>query len=155
MITGGEPMLHQKEILKLIEKYNPKFVEVETNGTILALPEFIKKINLFNISPKDIKDQLKKVNVKPILLTQKNLLKDYILKFVINAKTLSEDLVFTHSFEKLYNLKKEKIYLMPLSIFDENEDKKVRNYIYQIAIQNGYNYSVRLHVVLFNKERDK
>ena len=56
--TGGEPMMQQRDIVAAIDYLNQRFTErkleheVETNGTILAQPEFDKRITRYNCSPK-------------------------------------------------------------------------------------------------------
>jgi organic radical activating enzyme len=56
--TGGEPMLQQREIVAAIDYLNARCSnrslqhEVETNGTIDALPEFDARIHRYNCSPK-------------------------------------------------------------------------------------------------------
>lgn len=56
--TGGEPMLQQRDIVAAIDYLNQRFRdrklehEVETNGTVQAQPEFDKRIDRYNCSPK-------------------------------------------------------------------------------------------------------
>lgn len=56
--TGGEPMLQQHDIVASIDYLNQRFAdrnlehEVETNGTVIAQPEFDKRITRYNCSPK-------------------------------------------------------------------------------------------------------
>ncbi len=54
VISGGEPLLQQKQLLPLLEKlrvYN-WWVEVETNGTVPLRPEFTELVDQINCSPK-------------------------------------------------------------------------------------------------------
>ncbi|TSC57668.1 MAG: radical SAM protein [Candidatus Peregrinibacteria bacterium Greene0416_62] len=56
--TGGEPMLQQRDIVAAIDYLKVRFSdrvlehEVETNGTITSQPEFDKRIDRYNCSPK-------------------------------------------------------------------------------------------------------
>ncbi len=56
--TGGEPMMQQRDIVAAIDYLKQRFSsrslenEVETNGTILAQPEFDRRIDRYNCSPK-------------------------------------------------------------------------------------------------------
>ena len=152
MITGGEPLLFQEEIKDLINIYRPEFVEIETNGTIKVKDFLLNKINLFNISPKEEYYQVRKDNVEPFLLEQKEKLNDYVLKFVIENK---ENLKIIEDIKSKYMIDNNKIFLMPLSYFNEEKDKTKRQEIYNLALKENYNFCPRLHVVLFNKERDK
>lgn len=54
VISGGEPFLQQKQLVPLIKllKEEGWYVEVETNGTIKPLPEFVEVVDQINCSPK-------------------------------------------------------------------------------------------------------
>lgn len=68
--TGGEPMMQQRDIVAAIDYLNLRFAsrrlehEVETNGTILAQPEFDKRIDRYNCSPKTAMSGNSKYSVK-------------------------------------------------------------------------------------------
>ena len=53
VLTGGEPMMQQQEIIELIKLTSP-FVsyDIETNGTIAPLDELTHLVDTFVISPK-------------------------------------------------------------------------------------------------------
>lgn len=53
VITGGEPLLQQAELVEMI-KCLPKgvFIEVETNGTIAPNPDLLARVGQWNVSPK-------------------------------------------------------------------------------------------------------
>ena len=57
VITGGEPLLWQENIVNLMDYINKvehfiPFCECETNGTILPDPEVDRVISQYNVSPK-------------------------------------------------------------------------------------------------------
>jgi organic radical activating enzyme len=54
VITGGEPLLQQKELAPLVASLKRKgfYCEVETNGTILPLPGLAQEVDQWNVSPK-------------------------------------------------------------------------------------------------------
>lgn len=57
VITGGEPLLQQNELVEFVKslqaKVQPKiYIEIETNATISFKPEFLKYISQINASPK-------------------------------------------------------------------------------------------------------
>lgn len=57
IITGGEPLLHQKQLSRFLVWFEDKYgflpiIEVETNGTIKPLGTISKVVGYWNISPK-------------------------------------------------------------------------------------------------------
>ena len=55
VITGGEPLLQQDALLRLISLLPPKgefFIEVETNGTLAADGAIAARVDQWNVSPK-------------------------------------------------------------------------------------------------------
>ena len=54
VITGGEPLLQQRELASLAAELRQSgfFCEVETNGAIFPIPELATHIDQWNVSPK-------------------------------------------------------------------------------------------------------
>ncbi|TQF07640.1 7-carboxy-7-deazaguanine synthase QueE [Kitasatospora acidiphila] len=52
VVTGGEPLIQQRELLRLVQLLPDRRVEIETNGTIVPLPELVGLVEGFNVSPK-------------------------------------------------------------------------------------------------------
>ena len=53
ILTGGEPLLQQPAIAELLSAVaTESVVEIETNGTILPLPELLARVDQWNVSPK-------------------------------------------------------------------------------------------------------
>ena len=55
VFTGGEPMLHQDRLPAVIDALHAKgfrFIEIETNGTIVPSDQMIQAISWWNCSPK-------------------------------------------------------------------------------------------------------
>lgn len=149
VITGGEPLLQQTELEKLLMQYNG-FVEIETNGTLMPIDYLAMRIDLWNISPKEKYFMItEKVDTYPIILEYKDLLKDYIVKFVYVDK---ESLGFVKSIQKEFKIPNSKIYLMPEGIEYRPEFYKE---VVEICKTHNYNFSARLHIILYGNERGK
>jgi len=82
VITGGEPLMQQKKIAKLLERMPGWAVEIETNGTIMPIPELSNC--QFNCSPKlDNSGNTRRRRYKPEVLRHINSLPNSQFKFVV------------------------------------------------------------------------
>lgn len=157
VITGGEPLLHQKQIekfLKWLESFyelNP-FVEIETNGTILPNEYLQLRVNQWNVSPKlqnsgEHWDKRFKDNVI-------NVFKDLntsIFKFVIEKEEDFKDLAQTYMTILDSQKYRSKIYLMPAG---ENQEQllKTRQTVVEICKQHCLKFTDRSHIVIWDKK---
>ncbi len=156
LITGGEPALWEKKIYTLIEKFINLEFEVETSGyssweKIKSNPLF--KIQ-FNISPKI--GNLKAKNNFPVwdIKILDNPPHNYIIKIVVNKKDFFFSLQAIETLIKKYSLDTKKIYLMPMGKTRE-EILKESEFIIEMCFRYGFEFSPRLHILLFNNERYK
>ena len=154
VLTGGEPLLQQKALVEFLEAYYERFfylpyVEVETNGTKTPIPELIKYVNLFNVSPKLSNAGMnEKRRVKPDTIKVFNEIENSIFKFVIADKDDYKELCETY-IEPL-DIRKEKIWLMPAADDQDMLDANCQ-YVASLCIKKCYNYSSRLQIELWNK----
>lgn len=149
VITGGEPLLYQDEIIGLFTKQDyKKFYEIETNGTILLEcngQRFTQgdKI-LFNISPKQNIERLDDENDEPILIDQlKKLGINYIVKFLLKNK---EDFVYADEIVREYEIPDYKVFIQPLATTEEEIRNIVSKYYFDI-LKRGWSISFRLHTI--------
>ncbi len=160
VLSGGEPCL--SSTWKFIEdtifsRKDISWYEVETNGTQIPTSN-LDKVDLWNISPKNSTSmEIEKIECDPILLSIKDSLKDYIVKFVVRDES---DLDFVRGIIEKYNLSNRNIWLMPLTLENKNnsldvgfENKKIENLVYDLACKNKWNYSARLHVMIKGNKR--
>ncbi|MFE6049884.1 7-carboxy-7-deazaguanine synthase QueE [Kitasatospora sp. NPDC056446] len=52
VVTGGEPLLQQPQLVDLMQLLSGRQVEVETNGTVVPRPDLVESVTAFNVSPK-------------------------------------------------------------------------------------------------------
>lgn len=161
VFTGGEPMMWQMTIAHIIRMCRDKNMgyafEVETNGTIpieSELSDYFKLVH-FNISPKvhvakkfALIGQLNKeysYNGKAAKVNHD----DWIIKFVWEReKTLQSILDCVTQ----YKIPKNKIYFMPEGKSTVEQNEKMKECA-EYCINNGYNFSARLHVLIWNTKK--
>lgn len=151
--TGGEPLLQQNLIIEFI-KQNPNYqYEIETNGSIEILDQLINNKNvLFNVSIKlknsEVKNP-KRINSDSI--NKFNKLQLYRIKFKFVIQNI-QDLVEIKQIQKDHFIQNNKIYLMPEGI-SKNEQEFSQQKIIKLALEEGYNFSPRYHVLVWNTKR--
>ena len=127
VITGGEPMLQQEELYKLLFELDGKYsVHLETNGDILPqLPELFTYIAF---SPKE-----KKVaqNVFPFCCLLNETIK-WDIKIVTDLEMGAEMIQYASI-------------LMPLSTYNKEEDLKIQQKVWTYCSENNIKYTPRIH----------
>lgn len=155
IITGGEPLMHDAKICEFLEylyhesyKNFPKFIEVETNGTIKPSPKLIDYVQQWNVSPKlansGVKDRIRfKPDVINFFANEDNP-GERQFKFVV---TTEADLVEVDDFA----LPPYMVWLMPGA--DNQDDlNRLHTQVAEWAKARRYNFSNRLHIALWNKK---
>lgn len=152
VITGGEPLLHHKneifiEFIQNLQRLNYQ-VHFETNGTILI--DFEKfafyKDCVFAISPKlsnSLEPREKRLNFEALKAIKKNA-KDSFYKFVISPEFDAEAEIC----EILRECENE-VFCMPLGA-NKVELEQNAEFVAKFCIKNGYNYSDRAHIRIWN-----
>ena len=155
IITGGEPTMQQEGIVELLKKLKGYTVELETNGSIPL--KIGKMFNQINCSPKlessgnkpyklqilpSEKYQSKRSNVK-------GQMSKVIYKFVIGKKS---DLNEMKEYCEKYKIPKDRTYLMPLGVTKETIGK-TSAWLIETCKKEGYNFSPRLHIMIWGNKR--
>lgn len=152
VLTGGEPMLQQEELVLLMSRLKPNlyFFEIETNGTIIPSAEFDRLINQYNCSPKlensgnSLKEREREESLSFFAKTPKA-----TFKFVMKDKSDLEEIV--RIMEK-YRISADKVYLMPEGRTRESlKEKKV--WLLPLCGEMGFHFSDRLHIHRFGDRR--
>ncbi len=152
VITGGEPMIQQKQLLNLIRKVKEMgyFVEIETNGTILPDRYLDDLVDQWNVSPKLesslIERSAREIEKCYLFFTDHS--KCYF-KYVINDPG---DLQELQDLVKKYRIPANKIILIPQGK-DKNEIIVRGKWLSEICKAKGYILSLRLQILLWSNRR--
>jgi len=142
VITGGEPLLQQDALKGLLYCLKGYVVELETNGSLpLKINKFLEQTNC---SPKL---RLSENLPYPLRILPEN--KKVVYKFVIRKKS---DIDEVKIYCQKYKIPKEKIWLMPEGISRETVIKR-SVWLIEICKKEGYNFSPRLHIMLWENKR--
>ena len=159
-ISGGEPFL-QANVIDLIDKLetNGKQVKVETNGTIFRP----SKATLICLSPKlassssglvgsqKEKHDKNRYNLESLKQFMEYYGPErYIFKFVVNSMEDMEEI--KQSYIQPLNIPHDKIWLMPMGIKAEALNEKAQWIIEDCCKPNGYNFSHRMHIVIYGNK---
>ena len=156
VLTGGSPLLYKKAISNLLRYYKFPHVELETNGVIhpdtelSMVGKISNKVTVFNVSPKLANSgNTKAKRYNPEVLKFYARIPNSIFKFVICQK---KDLIEVKEIIKKCQIPKEKIYLMSEGA-TRSEQNKLMKEVSELAQHNGWNFSPRLHVLIYNNKR--
>ena len=145
VITGGEPLLQQREVENLIRLVQRKFltIEVETNGTIL--PGAIARVPnvFFNVSPK-----LSNSGVERERRINERVLRFFAgherayFKFVVSNRAEAEE---ARDLVRELGIDPRRVYLMPLAS-NRTQLERVAPVVARLAGRLGFAYSDRLQL---------
>lgn len=165
VITGGEPTMFAEDLTNLcieLKRINPdSVITIETNGTYIG--KFIEYIDLVSISPK-LKSSTpfgthyeklhtnNRVNLESFRkyneLKQSDKI-DIQWKFVVTSEA---DLNEILELQKEIGFKNSDVYLMPEGITEEELASK-RLEIIELCKKYQFNYTDRLHVIIWGNKR--
>lgn len=159
IITGGEPLLQQKEVGLLIDKLvkdnKDITIEIETNGTIK--PNFRKNFEniIFNISPKlknsgnAYEDRIKRDVLEWYIKHDIEYKQSINFKFVVsNENDISEVEILLSDI----GIPKYMVWFMPLGVDSGEQLVKLRE-IANYAMILGVNLSPRMHILIYGNKR--
>ena len=169
MITGGSPTMHPdhlRELCKVLKTYN-HHVTLETEASSYVEGCFV---DLVSISPK-MSNSTPKVgflgaNGKEISQKTQDkhekLRKNYraMMRWILDSrdyqiKPVVSSLKDVYEIEQLMetlDIPKNKVYLMPAGANRDQLDQK-RQMLVEFCINQGFNYSDRLHIITYNDKR--
>jgi organic radical activating enzyme len=143
VITGGEPLTQASGLVELIKDLNYLgiSVEVETNGT-REVPTDAPSSVQWNVSPK-LPSSGNKRGIRPRVLA--TFPASAIFKFVVSTKADVDEI-------EALELPFEQVWLMPEGRTPKEVNAKALQ-VAEWAIASGYNFSHRLHVLLWGDKR--
>ncbi len=159
IFTGGEPLLHKLDDLIV----DGKKIHVETNGTIIPTEPLklqmgstlisrqamnhtkIKNFN-FVVSPK-LSNSRQKINEESISYWSQQ--DNCIFKFIVQVKEDIEEVV---QFLKIHNIDNQKVYI---GLEGYNLQSQLQPDLVDEIVNQGFNFSPRLHIMLWGIQRGK
>ena len=152
VITGGEPLIQQKRLAPLVGALKARgfFCEVETNGTIAPDSQLERDIDQWNVSPKlaNSGNGLPLRQVPGALHAFARLPNTYFKFVVVERGDLGElrDLV------QRYGLPRDRVILMPEGRTPQALRERSR-WLSQVALEEGFRFTPRLHILLWGDRR--
>jgi len=169
MITGGGPTLHPEmlqELCKIGKEYY-QHITIETEGS-----EFVPTMgDLISLSPKlsnstprpgtampytgkvvTEKDKERHEKWRCNYEAMKQLIEhhpDYQLKPVISSE---EDLQEVKELQEILNIPNHMVYLMPEGL-ERKQLNERRRWLTELCTREGYNFTDRLHIIIYGDER--
>jgi len=168
--TGGEPMLSQEAIFKILYEFHrrrnwPLNVTVETNGTkAIKHPTLQQMIEdwygsdgewFWSVSPKLFSTSGEKSSkaIKPAVVGEYALMSDHgQLKYVVNGSEQSWDEVEQHTESFRDAGVFWPVWIMPVGATKEQQEDAQIAEIAVEAMKRGYNVSGRLHCYIFGNQ---
>ncbi|MEI7485309.1 MAG: 7-carboxy-7-deazaguanine synthase QueE [Ignavibacteriota bacterium] len=163
VITGGEPTIQAEELTLLCKELKAlsAYITIETNGTIYG--DFVEYTDLLSISPKlfsstpfDTKyEKMHLANrINTEVLKKFNNLNaegkcDIQWKFVYCK---DKDIDEIKELQKSVGFHDDRIYLMPEGV-NESDLNERRKETVEMCRKHGYNYTDRLHIIIWGNKR--
>ena len=154
VITGGEPMLQQRQLVPLTSALVKRgyFCEVETNGTIVPEPEMATAVAQWNVSPKTASsgNRAEKREV-PSAVEAFSGLDNAYFKFVIVEPT---DVDEVRQLVDRYGVTADRVILMPEGVTATAIQERGK-WVAEASVEHGFRFSTRLHITLWGDERGR
>lgn len=154
VVSGGEPMLQQQDILELaqgLKAENPTYrVDIETNGTVMPSDELIQAIDLFSVSPKmDNSGNSPEKRYRPNVIQKFAETENADFKFVVQSQIDVPEIL---SMFNTHKIPPERVYLMPEGRTKDALDQSSQ-LVAELAKHYQFNFTPRLHIELWGDER--
>ena len=154
VITGGEPMLQQADLVPLVEALaaNGYTFEVETNGTIVPVPGMLRLIGQWNVSPKlRTSGNTRHQREIPLAFETFAQLPQAYFKFVVTG---ASDIDEVCALRDRYKLMPDRVLLMPEGRTPDALERK-NSWLPEACMKHGFRFTTRLHILLWGDERGR
>ena len=154
VITGGEPLLQQKELAPLTTSLRQLgyAIEVETNGTLPPSGEMKEAISQWNVSPKLANSSNPHDGRLASLAIESFQQMDCAyFKFVLVAQ---QDVAEVESLVNEYAIRRDRVILMPEGT-TASEVSNRSDWVAQLCVEHGFRYSPRLQISLWGNARGR
>ncbi len=152
VVTGGEPLLQLASLEELLIELVDFFVEVETNGTVMPGDRLLQSVGQWNVSPKLSNSGMTRFSrIKPDVLGTFRDRQTAWLKLVVSEPeqmTEVEDIVTSLEWPE------ERVVLMPQAL-TTSELAARSSWLAEVALNHGYRFSTRLHLLLWGNARGR
>jgi organic radical activating enzyme len=155
VFTGGEPLIQQEgieKVIRILQETGKLFwFEIETNGTIKANDYLLQNLDAINCSPK-LRSSMNPTEKRYKKEVLKFLAKSDIIDFKFVTDGGESEISEIKEIIKECGIEKDDITLMPKG--DNSEDVLANTKkLVDIAINEGWKITTRLHILLFEKKR--
>lgn len=154
VITGGEPMLQQKELAELAARLHASRmrIEIETNGTIVPDAKLAEFVDQWNVSPKlEGSGNLPQAREKPDALSWFAREPKAYFKLVVAAPADVEEAA---SLVERHGVPASRVLLMPEGTNAATLVERSR-WLAPAAVARGFRLGSRLHVMLWGDTRGR
>lgn len=154
VLTGGSPMLQQKKLILFREKFSTKFnftpyFEIE-NECVIPPDHDFDFIDQWNNSPKLSNSGMKlSSRYRPEVIKKTAELRNSWFKFVISCEEDIEEI--KQNFIKPKLISESQVILMPCGQ-TLSELSAVRESVVEFSVREGWRFSDRLHVTIWDKK---
>lgn len=156
-ITGGEPLIQQKQLRKLVQAFIHRYkffptIDFETNGTLMPDNWWLEYVEAtFTVSPKlSSNGDAESKTYKPEVLKWHRENGTSTFKFVITRSEDIDEIWKKYVTDGVIDMPKDRIWFMPCA-GSRAEHEKVAATVAEYAKQVDVNFSPRLHLVLWNQ----
>jgi len=152
VISGGEPMIQQKNLIHLASALTTfgHTIEIETNGTLIPSDDWanLKEVH-FNVSPKLSHSGVSKEKAIKIEALKKYDQLNSVFKFVVKEPKCVDEIKQIVAQLQTNN---RKIWLMPEGRTADEIVSRTR-FVFEQCVSNNWNMTTRMQVLAFNDRR--